>query len=122
DIASFRAIHGSTVLYPSDPNQTAKLVAELADNPGVSYLRTTREKTPVIYPADQEFRIGGSATVRQSFRDVATVVAAGITLHEAIKAADALEAENIHIRVVDAYSVKPLDTLGISSAVQSTAG
>ena len=122
DIASMRAIHGSTVLYPSDPNQTAHLVALLADNPGVSYLRTTREKTPVIYDTDATFRIGGSAMPRQSFRDQVTVVAAGITLHEALKAADTLAEDNVHIRVVDAYSVKPLDVLGISSAVQGTAG
>src|SRR5581483_4072904 len=78
DLAMMRAVHGSTVLYPSDPNQTAQLVAAMADRPGISFLRTTREKTAVIYGPDESFAIGGSRVVRQSDRDSVTVVAAGI--------------------------------------------
>ncbi|MDQ3855159.1 MAG: transketolase, partial [Chloroflexota bacterium] len=110
DIAAFRAVHGSTVLYPSDANQTAQLVAAMADQQGISFLRTTREATPVIYGADEQFRIGGSKVVRQSDNDQVTVVAAGITLHEALKAADELQSEGIAVRLIDLYSVKPIDT------------
>jgi transketolase len=93
DLASFRAIHGSTVLYPSDPNQTAALVPLMADTPGIVFMRTTREKTPVLYDPGETFRIGGSRVVRQSDDDAITIVGAGITLHEAVKAADALAAD-----------------------------
>jgi transketolase len=109
DIASLRAVHGSTVLYPSDPNQTAALMAHLVDRDGIVYLRTTREKTPVIYGPDERFEIGGSRVVRQTDADQVTLVGAGITLHEAIKAADALAEEGIGARVIDLYSVKPID-------------
>ena len=107
DIASLRAVHGSTVLHPCDANQTAKLVARMADLDGISYLRTLRPATPVIYGPDEEFEIGGSRTVREG-EDVA-LVGAGITVHEALKAADALAQEGIEARVVDLYSIKPLD-------------
>ena len=109
DLAEFRAIHGSTVLYPCDGNQTAKLVGEMADQDGIVYMRTTRAATPVIYGADESFPIGGSRVLRQSDNDVVTVVAAGITLSEALKAHDQLKADGINIRVVDCYSVKPID-------------
>lgn len=110
DLAMMRAVHGSTVLYPSDPNQTASLVAQMVDRGGVSYVRTTREKTPLLYAAGERFPIGGSRVVRGGApSDRVTVVAAGITLHEAIKAADALAKDGIAVRVVDAYSVKPID-------------
>jgi transketolase len=109
DLAEFRAILGSTVLYPCDGNQTAKLVQAMGDLDGISFLRTTRGDTRVIYGADEEFPVGGSKTVCSSDDDEVTIVAAGITLHEALKAADALAEEGTSVRVIDAYSVKPLD-------------
>ena len=109
DLAAFRAVNGSTVLYPSDGNQTAKLVQAMADLAGISYLRTTRSDTPVIYEPDEEFPVGGSKTLRSSDEDDATVVAAGITVHEALKAAETLAGEGIAVRVIDCYSVKPID-------------
>jgi transketolase len=123
DIASLRAVHGSTVLYPSDANQTAKLVAAMADLDGIAYLRTTRANTTVIYGPDEEFPVGGSKVVRTSGDDdKVTIVGAGITLHEALSAADALATEGVAVRVVDAYSVKPLDAAGICDAVNATGG
>jgi transketolase len=107
DIAAMRAVHGSTVLHPCDANQTAKLVPQMADRDGIVYLRTLRPNTPVIYEADEEFEIGGSRTLREG-EDVA-LVAAGIPVHEALKAADALAEEGIEARVIDLYSIKPLD-------------
>src|SRR5690348_685477 len=109
DLAMMRAVYGSTVLYPSDPNQTAQLVAQMADHDGIVYIRTTREKTPVIYSPDDEFMVGGSKVVHQSDKDEVTIVAAGITLHEALKAYDQLKSQKIMARVIDAYSVKPVD-------------
>jgi transketolase len=108
DLAEFRAIHGSTVLYPCDGNQTTALVRAMADLQGISYLRATRGDTPVIYATDETFPVGGSKTVREG--DDVAIVAAGITLHEALGAADALAAEGISARVIDCYSVKPIDT------------
>jgi transketolase len=122
DLAMMRAVFGSTVLYPSDANQAARLVEAMADTKGISFLRTTREKTPVIYGPDEQFPIGGSRVVRQSDRDQVTVVGAGITLHEALKAADQLQGENIAIRVIDAYSVKPIDAKTLHAAAQATGG
>jgi transketolase len=122
DLAMFRAVHGSTVLYPSDANQTAQLVALAADNPGVTYLRTTRPDTPVIYPPEAEFRIGGSRLVHGSLRDEVTIAAAGITVHEAIKASLQLTAEGIHARVLDLYSVKPIDRDSLLESVGLTQG
>ena len=122
DLAMMRAIHDSTVLYPSDPNQTAQLVAAMADQQGVSYIRTTREKTPVLYESTEQFRIGGCKVVRESGDDRVTVIGAGITLHEAVKAADELAGEGINIRVVDLYSVKPVDYDTVHAAVAATGG
>ena len=107
DIASLRAINTSTVLYPCDGNQTAALVRAMADLDGISYLRTTRADTDVLYDADEEFPVGGSRTLRDG--DDVALVAAGITLHEALKAADALAEDGIEARVIDLYSVKPVD-------------
>jgi transketolase len=107
DLAEFRAIQGSTVLYPCDGNQTAKLVRAMADVDGISFLRTTRGDTEVIYDPDEEFPIGGSKTVREG--DDVAIVAAGITLHEALAAAETLAAGGIEARVIDLYSVKPVD-------------
>src|SRR4029450_9679240 len=97
-----RAVPGSTVLYPSDPNQTARLVAEMADREGIVFMRTTRAATPVLYDASDEFQIGGSRVLRQG--DDLAIVAAGITLHESVKAADKLIAEGIRARGIDRYS------------------
>ncbi|GBC97773.1 Transketolase 2 [bacterium HR17] len=109
DIAAMRAIPRSVVLYPCDAVSTVKLVAEMAKYQGIAYLRTTRPKTPVIYNNDEEFPIGGCKVLRSSPNDVVTVVAAGITVFEALKAYEALANEGIKIRVIDLYSVKPLD-------------
>jgi transketolase len=123
DLAMMRAVHGSTVLYPCDGNQTAKLVAAMADLPGISYIRTTRANTAVLYRPEDEFPIGGSRVVRGGDADDrVTVVAAGITVHESLKAADELAKGGIKIRVIDAYSVKPLDARGIAKAVRETGG
>ncbi|TMK96123.1 MAG: transketolase [Actinobacteria bacterium] len=113
DIAALRAVHGSTVLHPCDANQTAKLVAKMADLDGIVYLRTLRPATPVIYDADEEFEIGGSRVVRDG--DDVAIVAAGVTVHEALKAADALAEEGVDARVVDLYSIKPLDVETLQS-------
>jgi transketolase len=122
DLAMMRAVFGSTVLYPSDANQAAQLVGLMADRQGIVYLRTTREKTPVIYDPSEHFTIGGSRVVRQSDADQVTVVGAGITLHEALKAYDQLKAEGITVRVVDLYSVKPMDVATLRAAAQATNG
>jgi transketolase len=122
DIAMFRAVHGSTVLYPSDANQAAKLVELAADNPGVTYLRTTRADTPVIYPADATFEIGRSRLVHASLHDRVTIAAAGITLHEALKAALRLAADGIYARVLDLYSVKPIDRQALLDSIAATDG
>ena len=114
DLAAFRAVHGSTVLYPCDGNQTAELVRAMADVEGISYLRTTRADTPVIYEPGEEFPLGGSRTLREG--DDVTIVAAGITVHEALKAADSLAEEGIGARVIDCYSVKPIDTETLRAA------
>ncbi|ARV60514.1 transketolase [Nostocales cyanobacterium HT-58-2] len=122
DIASLRAIWSSTVLYPCDSNQTAKLVAEMVDREGIVFLRTTRMATPVIYNPDEEFPIGGSKVLRSSDRDQVTVIGAGVTLHEALKAYERLKNENIIVRVIDLYSVKPIDTETLYQAARDTDG
>jgi transketolase len=109
DLAMMRAVYGSTVLYPCDANQAAQLVAQMAEHDGIVYMRTTREKTPVIYAADEEFIVGGSKVIHQSEKDEVTIVAAGITVHEALKAYEQLKSQRIMARVIDAYSVKPID-------------
>jgi transketolase len=122
DFASLRAVHGSAVLHPSDANQTAKLVAEMADRPGISYLRTLRPKTQIRTPADEEVRIGGSRTVRSSDNDEFTIVACGVTVDEAEKAADALESDGTTVRVIDCYSIKPIDGDTLNAAARETHG
>ncbi|MEX2551994.1 MAG: transketolase, partial [Actinomycetota bacterium] len=122
DLAMMRAVHGSTVLYPSDPNQTAQLVGAMAEMDGISYMRTTREKTPVLYGPDDTFPVGGSKVVSSSENDAATVIAAGITVHEAVKAAKELESDGTSFRLIDAYTVKPIDGKGIAEAVKATGG
>jgi transketolase len=120
DIASLRAIHGSTVLHPCDANQTARLVAAMADTDGISYLRTLRPATPVLYSPDEEFAIGGSRVLRASDNDDVTLIGAGITVHESLKAADALAEEGITARVIDLYSIKPLDEETLRAAAEAT--
>ncbi|MEV2215517.1 transketolase [Streptomyces sp. NPDC050997] len=120
DLAMMRAVHGSTVLYPCDANQTAHLVAEMAGLEGVRYLRTSRGGSPVIYGPDEEFPIGGSKVLRSSERDRLTIVAAGVTVPEALAAADALEGQGIQVRVIDLYSVKPVDRLTLRQAAEDT--
>jgi transketolase len=120
DLAMMRAVHGSTVLYPCDANQTAKLVGTMADLEGVRYLRTSRGGTPVVYSPTEDFPVGGSKVLRASDDDRLTVVAAGITVHEALKAADALGREGIPIRVIDLYSVKPVDRRTLREAAERT--
>jgi transketolase len=120
DLAAFRAVHDSTVLYPSDANQTAKLVAAMADLDGISFIRTTRGATPVIYGPEEKFPVGGAKVVRDG--DDVTLIGAGVTLHEALKAADALAEEGVSTRVIDLYSVKPIDEQTLRDAAEATQG
>jgi transketolase len=120
DMALMRAVVGSTVLYPSDAVSTEKLVEQMALAKGVFFLRTSRPKSPVIYSNDEQFPVGGAKVLRQNAGDKVTVVAAGVTLHEALKAADSLKAEGIGITVIDAYSIKPLGKKEILAAAQKT--
>ncbi|WP_327294301.1 MULTISPECIES: transketolase [unclassified Streptomyces] len=120
DLAMFRSVHGSTVLYPSDANQTARLVAEMADARGIRYLRTNRGETPVIYGPDEEFPIGGSKVLRSGANDELTLIGAGQTLHECLEAADILAQEGIAVRVIDLYSVKPVDAGTLRTAADQT--
>jgi transketolase len=118
DLAMMRCVFGSTVLYPCDPNQTAQLVEQMANHDGIVYMRTTREKTPVLYGPDEQFEVGGSKVIHQSENDRLTIVAAGITLHEALKAYDQLKSQRVTVRVIDAYSVKPMDEETLLAAAQ----
>ena len=122
DLAMMRAVHGSTVLYPCDANQTAHMVNTMAGLPGISYLRTTRAKTPTIYSPDETFPIGGSKVVRHSDEDQVAIIAAGITLHESLRAYEQLKSEGIRARVIDAYSVKPIDKEALHQAAEVTGG
>ena len=122
DLAMMRAVGGSTVLYPSDPNQAAQLVAQMADREGISFLRTTREKTPVLYAPGTPFPVGKSMVLKKSAGDRVAVVAAGITLHEAVKAHEELSRGGIAVRLIDAYSVKPIDRDTLHQAAQDTGG
>jgi transketolase len=120
DLAMMSAEPNMTVLYPSDAVCAERLVAAAAYHAGPVYIRTSRPKTPVIYANDAAFRIGGSTVLRQSANDVATVIGAGITLFEALKAFDLLAKDGIAIRVVDAYSIQPIDTATMQQAVTDT--
>src|SRR5579862_972495 len=122
DIAMFRAVHGSEVFYPSDAISTERLTEHMAGREGVNYLRTTRPKAPILYSKDEKFPIPGFKVLRQSPRDKVTVIGAGVTLHEALKAADQLKAEGIAVRVIDLYCVKPLDGKAIAEQINATAG
>jgi transketolase len=118
DLAAFRAVHSSTVLYPSDANQAIRLVERMADLDGIAYIRTHRGALPVLYAPDEDFEVGGSRTVRDG--DDVTIVGAGVTLHEALKAADRLADAGVEARVIDLYSVKPADTETLARAAAET--
>ena len=118
----FRAIHGSTVLHPCDAYQTAQLVAALAGINSISYLRTLRPALPVLYPADEAFEIGGSRVLRSSDDDEVALVCAGITVHQALRAAELLAEDGIAARVIDLYSIKPLDSETLLAAAVATQG
>jgi transketolase len=118
DLAAFRALSSSAVLCPCDANQTARLVAAMADRDGITYLRTQRGATPVIYGPDEEFFVGGSRVVREG-SDV-TLLGTGITVHEALAASERLSSEGIDARVIDVYSIKPLDTETLVAAASET--
>jgi transketolase len=120
DLAAFRAVHSSTVLYPSDANQTVRLVERMADLDGIAYLRTHRGGQPVIYGPDEDFEVGGSRVVRDG--DDVTLVGAGVTLHEALAAAERLARDGVEARVIDLYSVKPVDTDTLARAAAETGG
>jgi transketolase len=109
DLAMMRALHGSTVLYPADANCAAQLTVATNRLPGISYLRTTRGTYPVLYPPDEQFPIGGSKLWAEGADDVATLVGAGVTLHECLQAAQELAHEGLPVRVLDLYSIKPID-------------
>lgn len=120
DIAMFRTLLNGVVLYPSDAIATERLVEEAAKHMGNVYIRTTRKDTQILYSTDEKFPIGGSKTLKQSSNDVITVVAAGVTLFEALAAYEELQKQNINIRIIDLYSIKPIDTTTLEKAVQET--
>jgi transketolase len=122
DLAMFRAVTASTVLYPSDAVSAERCVEVAARTPGLVYIRTSRPKTRVLYPNTEPFPVGGSKTLRSSPRDVVTVVAAGVTVHEALAAHDRLATEGLAVRVIDLYSVKPLDSATLLEAAGETRG
>jgi transketolase len=120
DLAMMRAVHGSTVLYPSDAPSAAYLTAQMAERDGIVYMRTTRGAYPVLYGPDEEFPVGGAKVVRSSPADQVTLIGAGVTLHNCLAAADELGSEGIRARVVDLYSVKPIDTQALLDAAAAT--
>jgi transketolase len=120
DLAMFRTLHGCVVLYPSDAVSTEKLVEESLKHQGMVFIRTTRSATPILYPNDEQFPVGGSKVLRRSTDDAVTVVAAGITLQEALKAHEELGKEGIAVRVIDLYSIKPLDRDTLRQAAAET--
>lgn len=122
DLAMFRAIPGSTVLYPCDGVSAEKLTEAAARIPGIVYLRTSRPKTPVLYPASEIFPIPGFKVLRSSANDRAVVFAAGVTLHEALAAHTELAARGIDVRVIDLYCVKPLDATALAAEVRAARG
>jgi len=122
DLAMLRAVHGSTVLYPSDATSAAALVLAMADLDGISYMRTTRGAYPVLYDAGETFPVGGAKVPRSADADQVTLVGAGVTLHECLAAAGQLAGEGISARVIDLYSVKPVDTATLAAAAAATGG
>src|SRR5216110_2696853 len=122
DLAMMRAVHGSTVVYPSDAASAARLVLEMTERGSIVYMRTTRGAYPVLYGPDVEFHIGGSKLVRSDPNDRVTLIGAGVTLHNCLAAADDLEREGIKSRVIDLYSVKPVDRVTLREAAALTRG
>jgi transketolase len=122
DLASLRAVNGSVLLYPSDATATVALVEVMANTPGTVYLRATRGAYPVLYPAGEKFHVGGSKVVRSSSNDRVTLFGAGVTLHACIDAADRLASGGIDARVIDLYSVKPVDVATLVEATAATGG
>jgi transketolase len=122
DLAMMRAVQGSTVLYPSDATSTVALVAAMADRSGISYLRTTRGAYPTLYGADEQFPVGGSKVLRSGSADAVTLIGAGVTLHACLAAADQLADAGVQARVIDLYSVKPVDTETLLAAAAATGG
>jgi transketolase len=120
DIAMFRSVLNSVVLYPSDAVSTEKLVEEAAKYHGIVYLRTTRKDTPILYKNNEDFPVGGCKVLRKSKNDHITIIAAGITLHETLSAYNDLRKEGIFVRVIDLYSIKPIDQTTIHEAAQAT--
>jgi transketolase len=122
DLAMMRAVHGSTVLYPCDATSTARLVAQMAERSGIVYMRTTRGAYPVLYGPDEAFPIGGAKVVRSGPDDQVTLIGAGVTLHNCLAAADELGRDGISARVVDLYSLKPIDAQTLLAAADATSG
>ena len=120
DIALFGTLPHTTVLQPADAVSTSKLTELMIQHHGITYLRTLRPKTPVLYDPQEEFKIGGSKLLRQSAEDQLTIVATGITVFEALKAADQLKEEGINIRVLDCYSIQPIDQQALINCINST--
>jgi transketolase len=122
DLAALRAVHGSTVLYPCDANSTAKLTAAMAETGGIVFMRTTRGAYPVLYGPDEDFRVGGSRVLQESDEDQVTLIGAGVTLHNCLAAAKELAGEGVEARVIDLYSVKPVDVEALRAASAATGG
>jgi transketolase len=122
DLASMRAIHGSTVLYPSDATSAAALTEQMANTGGIVFMRTTRGAYPVLYKSSEKFRVGGSKVLRKSARDRVTLIGCGVTLYECLEAADALAKAGVNARVIDLYSVKPVDVRTLREASLATGG
>ncbi len=122
DLAALRAIHGSTVLYPADATAAAALTAEMAATPGIVYLRTTRGAWPVLYPDGETFPVGGCKVLRAGQGDKVTLIGAGVTVHQCLRAADELAAAGIAARIIDLYSVKPVDQATLADAAAATSG
>ncbi len=120
DIAMFRTVLGSVVLYPSDAVSTERLVEAAARHKGIVYIRTTRMATPILYSKEDRFYIGGSRVLKENPEDRITIVAAGITLFEALKAYEALKADGLFLRIIDLYSIKPIDEAGLKKAAKET--
>lgn len=122
DLAMMRAVQGSTVLYPSDATSTAALVHAMAETPGIGYLRTTRGTYPVLYETGERFPVGGAKVLRSGPDDAVTLIGAGVTVHQCLAAADRLAEDGVRSRVIDLYSVKPVDTATLTAAVAATGG
>ena len=120
DLVMMRAVHGTTVLYPSDATSAAYLTEQMAERTGIVYMRTTRGAYPVLYGPDEEFPVGGAKVVRSSPEDQVTLIGAGVTLHNCLAAADQLAGDGIRARIVDLYSVKPIDTQTLLQAAAAT--